>query len=94
MPKQQKETPMSKLQSLLESKAKLTIEVQALEAVLLDANESQSLTISSSVTAISFEEKDDAAGNKVLAVLEEEFFRLGEELQEVNKKVSALEALL
>ena len=85
---------MSKLTNLIATQTKLTAEVAVLESFLTTVVESQSLTLSTKGVSVDFEPKDAQVGTKVVAVMEEEYFRLAEELEVVNAKVAALEVLV
>lgn len=85
---------MSKLTTLITTQTKLTTEVAVLESFLTTVVESQALTLSTKGVSVDFEPKDAQVGTKVVAVMEEEYFRLAEELEAVNAKVAALEVLV
>ena len=85
---------MSKLTNLIATQTKLTAEVAVLESFLTTVVESQSLTLGTKGVSVDFEPKDAQVGTKVVAVMEEEYFSLAEELEVVNAKVAALEVLV
>lgn len=83
---------MLKLQELLNRQVSLTKEVEALETFFAHT-EVGDMHIQCGGVTISFEAKDGGARSKVLSTLEQEYYTISEELDEVNAKLAALEKL-
>lgn len=85
---------MSKLTTLLETKAKLEYEVQGMDAFLNVVHGKAPLQVVAGDEVLEFEEADLGVELKILAVLKEDYAARAAKLEAVTRKVEALEELV